>query len=335
MRAIIDGDIFRYQIGSIELENEFATPFLKEPRKARMPAPVDEIQRIVDETIEHIVKATGADKYIVCLSGKGNFRLDVAKQQPYKGNRDPNLARPYHYNTVGDHIIAAHPHVVVDGIEADDWMAIQQRKEPKGNIICSRDKDLMTCFGWHYRWACGEKQPERLNHWISEFDSKKFFFHQMLIGDNTDNIPGCGKRIEMMWGGKLTLRRKGIGEKAAQNLLVDCSTVEELYNVVSECYQNEFGDEWEEVMLENARLLYIGQTEDKLFEWSWLDLKLNKDTDETLHSPVPDHEPQDCDQPGSDQHDCSSGRERELVSSVCGESDGDSERSDSPINPSI
>lgn len=332
MRAIIDGDIFRYQIGSIELENEFATPFLKEPRKARMPAPVDEIKRIVDETIEHIVKATGSDKYIVCLSGKGNFRLDVAKQQPYKGNRDPNTARPYHYDTVGDHIIAAHPHVVVDGIEADDWMAIQQRKEPKGNIICSRDKDLMTCFGWHYRWACGEKQPEKLNHWISEFDSKKFFFHQMLIGDNTDNICGCGERIEMMWGGKLTLRRKGIGEKAAQQLLADCSTVEELYNTVSECYQNQFGDRWEEVMLENARLLYIGQTAEKLFEWSWLDLKLERNSDETLCSPVSSDEPQNPDQSISYHIDCAGGRGSDGLTSIPKYSNGDSEYGDDSVD---
>ncbi|MFW3388601.1 UNVERIFIED_CONTAM: hypothetical protein RF648_21695, partial [Kocuria sp. CPCC 205274] len=157
-----------------------------------------------------------------------------------------------------------------------------------------RDKDLKTCFGWHYRWACGEKQPEKLPHWISEFDSKHFFFYQMLVGDNTDNICGCGQRKEVMWGGKLCLRRKGIGEKAAINLLADCKSVQDLFDVVSQCYQNEFGDEWETIMLENARLLYIGQLPDNLFDWTWLDYNLEKefidDEDVCSTGTQPEHE---------------------------------------------
>lgn len=275
MRVIIDSDILRYQIGSIELENEYAfNPTTGSTGK--MPAPPSEIRRIVDETIQHIRAATGATSYICVLSGKTNFRNDIANQQPYKGNRE-GFVKPYNWKTVGDHIMESYNHIVVDGFEADDWMGIEQRKDPENTIIASRDKDLKTVFGYHYRWACGERQPEVLTHWISEFDAKHFFFHQMLTGDTTDNICGCGQKKEMMWGGKLTMRRKGIGEKAAIQLLSDCSTVQELYDVVSQCYQNEFGDAWEEVMLENARLLYIGQTPDNLFDWSWLDFNLKKE----------------------------------------------------------
>ncbi|MCS5737527.1 hypothetical protein, partial [Herbiconiux daphne] len=168
-----------------------------------------------------------------------------------------------------------------------------------GTIICSRDKDLKTVSGWHYRWACGEKQPEVLPHWISEFDAKHFFFYQMLVGDNTDNICGCGQRREVMWGGKLTLRRKGIGEKAALQLLADCKTVQDLFDVVSQCYQNEFGETWEETMLENARLLYIGQTPDNLFDWSWLDYTLEKEfiDDEVICSTGTEPEPESSSEP--------------------------------------
>lgn len=331
MRAIIDGDIFRYQIGSIEMENELATPYLEGTRIARMPAPVSEIEKIVDETIKHILKSTGADSYIVCLSGKGNFRLDIAKQQPYKGNRDPNQSRPYHYGTVGDHIIGNHPHIVVDGIEADDWMAIEQRKDSENNIICSRDKDLKTCYGWHYRWACGEKQPEVKNHWISEFDSKAFFFHQMLIGDNTDNICGCGKRVEMMWGGKICMRRKGIGEKAAEKLLCNCNTVQELYDVVSDCYQKEFGDDWEDVMLENARLLYIGQQADELFDWTWLDYLVERENNETLCSSVSNDKSENSYEPGAYHDGSSCGGESGSCTSIPRNKHVDPEHFDDPF----
>ncbi|MCS5737626.1 hypothetical protein, partial [Herbiconiux daphne] len=143
MRAIIDCDILRYQIGAIELENEYAAPYLKGTKAARMPAPFHEIRRIVDETIQHIRAVTGADSYICVLSGKDNFRFDIAKQQPYKGNRE-GFVKPYNWKTVGEHIIDTYNHTVVDGYEADDWMGIEQRKDPENTIICSRDKDLKT-----------------------------------------------------------------------------------------------------------------------------------------------------------------------------------------------
>lgn len=270
MRALLDCDILRYQLGSIQA----AHPFLE---GEFIPAPETEITRLVEDLIQHVIKTVKADEYVCPLSGKGNFRLDIAKQAPYKGNRDPNSTRPFHYDTVGDYIRANHPNIIVDGIEADDWLGIEQRKDPEGTIICTRDKDMGTVFGWHYRWACGSKQPERLPHWITKYEATEFFFHQMFTGDNTDNILGCGKREEVMWGGKLTLRRKGVGAKAADKLLATCNSVKDMFDICKSEYERIFGDDHEDVMLENARLLYIGQLEDNLFEWDWLDYELTKD----------------------------------------------------------
>lgn len=272
MRILIDADILRYQIGSVKA----AHPFIP---KEYVPAPEGEICKLVEDLIQHVFKINKGDEYICALSGKGNFRNEVAKQEPYKGNRDPNEQRPFHYATVGDYIIKNHPHVVVDGMEADDWLAIEQRKDPENTLIATRDKDLWTCYGWHYRWACGENQPEIQKHWVDEFESKRFFFEQLLHGDNTDNIMGCGKKQETMWGGKLMMRRKGVGEKTAIKILENLTTVQEMYDAVKLEYEKVFGEEHESAMLENARLLYIGQTPDNLFEWGWLDYSLSKDTD--------------------------------------------------------
>ena len=54
----------------------------------------------------------------------------------------------------------------------------------------------------------------------------------MLIGDSTDNIPGCGEKLEVMWGGKLQLRRKGIGKKEAVWLLDTVTDKWSMYHVV-------------------------------------------------------------------------------------------------------
>lgn len=272
MRILIDADILRYQIGAIKASH----PYIK---GEYIPAPETEIVKLVDDLIRHVIKINKGDSYICALSGKGNFRNDVAVQQEYKGNRDPNTARPFHYETVEKHIVKHYNHIIVDGIEADDWMAIEQRNDPDNTLIATRDKDMWTCFGWHYRWACGDRQPEVLKHWVPEFESKLFFFQQMLTGDNTDNIPGCGIRREVMWGGKLQLRRKGVGEATAIKLLDGLTTVREMFDVVSAEYKKVFGENYEEVMLEQARLLYIGQTADNLFSWDWLNYELSKDTD--------------------------------------------------------
>lgn len=277
MKALIDSDIARYQFGSVEMKHPFLDGIF-------VPASSDYICKLVDGCIQEVIDATGADSYVCALSGKGNFRHQVSTYQPYKGNRNPNLTRPYHYETIERHIIDNHPHVVVDGMEADDWLGIEQRKDPQNTCIASRDKDLWTVLGYHFRFACGERQPAIPMKWVSEEEANAFFFHQMLIGDTTDNILGCGKKILTKWGknqiqcynGNVIevpswgLRRKGIGEKASMKLLAGLETPQQRYDVVSAEYKTVFGDEWEDAMLEMARLLYIGQEPDKLFDWDWL-----------------------------------------------------------------
>ncbi len=85
-----------------------------------------------------------------------------------------------------------------------------------------------------------------------------------------------------MWGGKLTMRRKGVGPKAAEKLLAEAETLRDELEIVKKAYEDRFPEEdYMEILLENARLLYMGQRKDYLFEWSWLDafLHLRKDDD--------------------------------------------------------
>lgn len=269
MKLYIDADILRYQLGAIGVRNVYN----KKNPKAMMPAPVEMVEAHVEKIIQRAIKETHADEYVCVLSGTGNFRFDIATIQTYKGNRS-GATRPYHYNTVGDYIIANHPCIVVNGMEADDYIGIQQRADLDNSVTASRDKDLTTFPGWHFRFACGETQPEVPLHWITRFDAWKFFFKQMLIGDSTDNIIGCGVKKWVKWGSKEMWRRKGVGSKGADEMLSECRTVAQMYMIVCEAYQEHIGNSWKESMIENARLLYIGQEKDKLFDWSWVDYEV-------------------------------------------------------------
>lgn len=261
-RALIDSDVLRYEMGSLTEEH----PFLPDKRS---PVGIQFLEARLEDKIQLIIALSGCKEYLFYFSEGGNFRFDLAKQQPYKGNRE-GFEKPFHWKTVDDYIKRNYPYVEIKGREADDALAEEQRTHGTDTIICTRDKDLLITPGWHCRWGCGKNQLPVPPHYIDILDSWRNFFFQMLIGDSTDNIPGCGERVEMMWGGKPCLRRKGIGKTAAAKLLGQVKEVQTMYQIVRMEYYKQFEELWEEKMLENARLLFVGQKEDDLFDWTWL-----------------------------------------------------------------
>ncbi len=260
--AIVDADVLRYEVGALTQEH----PFLD---TGRVPVDYGFLIERLQHKIDVIISRAGCERTVFYFSEGGNFRFDIAQQQGYKANRPPG-ERPHHWQNVSDYIKEHYQYVEVFGREADDALAERQRIE-KNTIICTRDKDLLITPGWHYRWACGERQKEVPPHYVSEEVAWQNFFYQMLIGDSTDNIPGCGEKVEMMWGGNLVMRRKGIGSKAAIKLIEKVFDKWTLYHIIRMEYYKRFEEEAEAKMLENARLLFVGQAEGDLFDWSWLD----------------------------------------------------------------
>lgn len=269
--ALIDADVLRYELGAVQLDH----PYIK---GEKVPAPSSFVEGLVQDRIETILDRTGAKDFLLFLTGPGNFRFDIAKQQPYKGNRE-DFEKPFHWKTVDRYLRTVYPSKIREafGNEADDELGIVQLRsvlagDKDNTCIASRDKDLRTVEGWHYSWACGEDQPEKPLRYISQLEGYRFFFQQMLTGDNTDNIIGCGMKKEVMWGGKLMMRRKGVGKKAAEKLLDGLENAQQMYDVVREQYVTVFEAEADTVMLEQARLLFIGQTEKKQFKWHWIEV---------------------------------------------------------------
>jgi DNA polymerase-1 len=212
------------------------------------------VKRSLTNTYKTIMKFTNADKGIIYLSGKSNFRNEVATTVPYKGNRVST--KPVFYDYVKEEILKSYETVTSDFCEADDLLAIELTKEyekakqlktkNKCNFICCTiDKDLLTVPGWHYNIT------SKTLKWVNNKDASKFFYTQMLVGDTADNIKGI----------------YGIGYKSAEILFEDCKTPSAFEDITIQIYRKTYGDsEWRKHFLEAGRLLHMQRYDGQL--WS-------------------------------------------------------------------
>lgn len=238
MRALIDGDILVYECSAVA-----------EYPKDEPISNFDFVIEVFHNKLRDILKAVDAEDFVMYLTGRNNFRSEIAVTKPYKGNRKGE--KPFHYHNLRTYIMSHSWAVMVEGMEADDALAINQTED---TIICSRDKDLRMVAGWHYGWESG-RQGEFGPHQYSKHgelhlseNRKKltggglmFFYSQLLTGDSTDNIPGL----------------KGYGPAKAYDLLCDCEDEYELFDVAMVAYEEQHGAKFEEYMLEQGILLWM------------------------------------------------------------------------------
>lgn len=218
--VLIDGDPFTYQAA-----------FSKEES-------LEDAIEYLDELIDDCIFGAETQDYEVYLTGKGNFRYDIAVTHEYKGNRK-NAEKPRFLPELRQHMIDNWGAVVSEGEEADDLIAIEATAIGPTAIIASIDKDFLQVPGMNYNPRQG------LLRYVSEFDGLKFFYTQILTGDRADNIIGL----------------YGVGPKKAEKLLADCKTEEDLYLACLHAYG---GDE--ERLVENGRLLWLRRYEGQIWE---------------------------------------------------------------------
>ena len=219
--ALIDGDILVYRIG-------FASE--------------DESESIAMarccEFLEDMILFNGFDEYQGYLTGGGNFRKEIAKTAPYKGNR--KAPRPKHYDLLRNYMETAWGFEMIEGQEADDAIGIAAYAlDPEEYCVCSIDKDLDMIRGQHYNFV------KDLFYEVSEEEAIFNFYKQMLTGDRNDNIQGI----------------KGIGEVKAKRILEKCKDENEMYLAVLEAYKGN-----EERVLENGQLLWIRREPDQIWQ---------------------------------------------------------------------
>lgn len=157
-------------------------------------------------------------------------------------------------------------------------------------VIISLDKDLrqVSQFGGvgpvikHYQWeregqGIGEKMTT-----VKDFgelklilkasgkttkkevkgNGPKFFLWQMLTGDSTDGIMGCGVRELRVYktgakAGQEYYKRDGIGAVEAYEILEHITDYQSGLQKVIGAYIARFGDGWEEKLLATGRMLYM------------------------------------------------------------------------------
>lgn len=224
-KLLIDADYLIYGIGFASEED--SEKFAK--------------SRLV-ETLEDLVYIhLKADSYEAFLTGKNNYRYEIAKTVPYKGNRK-DAKKPKHYDALRECMITRLGAVIVDGQEADDEVAIRMTKEPDQYLLVGVDKDLRQIPGWHHNPVKAKTE------YIDDFQAYKSFCLQLLTGDRVDNIPGL----------------EGIGPKKAAKALQDATTKEELLKAAYEKYQ-ELGYSLD-YFTEQGQLLWLRRTEEELWQ---------------------------------------------------------------------
>jgi len=188
----------------------------------------------------------GEPKLWLSPSDGSNFRFGIAKTSGprglgYKAGRAP---RPVHYSKIREYLIKYHGAQEIQGYEADDALGMYQ---VNNSVAVHIDKDINMIAGKHLNWVTGER-------YIVETDTigdlpckehrgtyKAFFFHQLLTGDNTDNIPGIAN----------------IGPVKATKLLAPAKTEKEMLDIVLKVYDNVYKEESYTKVIEMANLLYI------------------------------------------------------------------------------
>ena len=196
-------------------------PDLKGKLTAEVEAePLEHVLRVVKQmlkaTMREVSDQYGGDhlfRIYLTADDHSNFRYNVARTLPYKGNR--KAPKPVHYGAVRKYLIEHWKAVVVSGMEADDAIGIDATTAHKA-LIVTIDKDMDMIPGYHYNFV------KKVFYKVSEFEAYRNFYSQMISGDTIDNIPGI----------------PGFGKMKADKKLADAKTREELESIVRTVYKD-------------------------------------------------------------------------------------------------
>ena len=211
---------------------------------------------VLKELLKKILSACEADDYLILLDdNEPTFRHDLATMQEYKGDRTGKI-KPTNLQAVKDYMVMYLGASVVSTLEADDYLNFYQYKgwiktrsgEEDKLISVTFDKDAFGCPGWLYDYRTDEnkkpvmKEPIFIDGlgelYVAANDKdikgtgRKFFYFQVLYGDNADTYKGN------------KLAGVPYGKKSAYKDLVDLETDQECMQVIVDKFKEWYGDEF-------------------------------------------------------------------------------------------
>ena len=177
MTILVDGDLLIYKASAAaETEVHWGDGLIT-------------LQTNLDDAISIILADLGIYQELdieadieICLSSNKNFRKDI--DPTYKENRK-GTRKPLGYSSIVEYLKNNYLTVEMDGLEADDVMGILQTTGDHNGIIVSEDKDMLQIPGRIYNPRSGELCT------VSVEEGDYYHLHQTLVGDRTDNYPGC------------------------------------------------------------------------------------------------------------------------------------------------
>ncbi len=223
LTIVVDADSLIYRVS-----------FSQEKQGVLMGSKEDAINQL-EELIADIQQRCGSTNLEFHLTSGKNFRYDVAKTVPYKGNRK-DMEKPRLYKDVLKYMIKTLKAEVHEGLEADDYMRIRFNQLGRSNcIIVAVDKDILQIPALIYNYTKGVFSN------VSEIEGFRNLYTQFLVGDTSDNIIGI----------------RGVGKVKAEKALAECKSEMDMHKVVMKYYDEEFGDGADDRFMENLQLLWL------------------------------------------------------------------------------
>lgn len=223
--------------------------------------------------IDHVLTAkdiggVGGRVVIHLSSGLGDKgkRFKIATIKPYQGQRDSSR-RPKNWEAMrawleADEVLPGTDFRVKTWAdrEADDGAAVASRYawgQGKTPVILTRDKDWRMFPGLHVVWTTFDRVLVRPEHFRvigpdGELYGPAFFWHQMLMGDAADNIPGLERQPAREPG-----KFKTCGESCAVDWLGGVRSNREAFVTVAGLYRAYYGASWPDRFVEQAALLWM------------------------------------------------------------------------------
>jgi len=225
--------------------------------------PLDRLEYLIHRELQELKNTFRTDDIQIHLTPKaGNFRTDIAKTKPYKGQR--SAIKPYYHLQARAYLQKELGAILSEGQEADDACSIahcSMNLEGKNSVIVSQDHDLKCTPGVLYI-----PRTKQLI-WKSENDAACYFFKLMMLGCKGDNVPGI----------------KGAGKAAWSALTKSVQPIWELYEeAIFTAYESRG---LASSILEQGQLLHMRRKVDELWdtqydysfgavgtpEWVWKD----------------------------------------------------------------
>ena len=248
--ALIDGDVLCY----LSCESRYIT---QDGMKIITLDPLEFTQEQNDRYLERCwmnlqskvrecCELAYTDEYKMAIKGIGNYRQDIYPEYKMHRHVQPEKRNPF-VPMLRQRCVEYKMATEAHGMEADDQLrmwATECQASGEDYVIFSVDKDLKMIPGRHHLLHKHEFVT------MSEWDSLKFYYEQLLQGDMTDNIKGA----------------PGVGPIKAQKYLADCTTEKEMQEIVMQVYYTCFGRElWSDALFLTGQLIYLKKNADDWF----------------------------------------------------------------------